>query len=257
MRGKAPRVFAPALLLLGLLLGTSATARADAIAFTSYSFTNIQFTSATGTAVFTPTALNTRALVQNSLGEIQDNVSTTFPIAQANSSVNFASGSAVAVTPNISVGAGTTADPRGPVTSSSFAVAMLNGTLVVTGAEGTVNVTVSGIQTLLQHVETDEFGVLAEAEILFDMFLNGVPVFSLQVDRLMLVMGPNGLGHVEGTSQISRIFQLQAGTTNTIQFRVSTTSLAISEVPEPATVVLLVSGLGFMTGVLKKRRKQS
>jgi hypothetical protein len=29
-----------------------------------------------------------------------------------------------------------------------------------------------------------------------------------------------------------------------------------SEVPEPATIVMLVSGLGVMTGVLKKRRKK-
>jgi hypothetical protein len=29
----------------------------------------------------------------------------------------------------------------------------------------------------------------------------------------------------------------------------------VNEVPEPATVVLLVSGLGYMGGILKKRRR--
>ena len=256
MKVRSLKVFAPALLLV-LLLSASSTAYADAIAFTSFSFTQIQFTAATGTAVFTPTALNTRAQVTNSLGGLQDNVSSTFPIAQANSSVTFASASGTAVTPNISVGGSTTADPRGAVTSSGFALATLTGTLVVTGAEGAVNVTVSGIQTLLQHVETDEFGVFAESGINFDMFLNGLPVFSLQIDRLMPIQGPNGLGHVEGIQQIARLISVQAGATNNIEFRLSTTSIAVSDVPEPATVVLLVSGLGFMTGFLKQKRKQS
>ena len=253
MRVNARKVLFP-VLMLGLLLGISSTARADALAFTTFSFSNIQFTSQSGTAVFTPTALNTRALAQNSLGNIQDNVSTTFPIAQANSSVPFASASGVAVTPNLSVGSSTTADPHGAVTSGSLGVGELTGTLVVNGADGAVTITISALQTFLQHVETNEFGLLAESDILFNVFVNGSPVFSLQVDREFPISGPNLLSHVEGSSQISRTFTVQGGATNTIVIRASTSSIAQSTVPEPTTVLLFVSGLGALTGVLKKRR---
>ncbi|HVF24009.1 MAG TPA: PEP-CTERM sorting domain-containing protein, partial [Pyrinomonadaceae bacterium] len=78
-------------------------------------------------------------------------------------------------------------------------------------------------------------------------------------EALHPLTGPNmGPSSVQGSSQISRVISLQGNSTNTILVRLSSTSLAINnEVPEPATIVMLVSGLGFMTGVLKKKPKDA
>jgi hypothetical protein len=55
--------------------------------------------------------------------------------------------------------------------------------------------------------------------------------------------------------QVSEVFSLQFGQQyNLIVFVGANSRAAQSEVPEPATVVLLVSGLGFMAGVVRKRR---
>ena len=114
--------------------------------------------------------------------------------------------------------------------------------------------TISGLLSQIRDVSTDQFGVLAESEVLFDIFVNGVSVFS--VESLIPLSGPNLSALVDGTSQISRTISLPFGSENTISVRLSPRSLAVvNEVPEPATVVLLISGLGFMTGVLKKRRR--
>lgn len=83
-------------------------------------------------------------------------------------------------------------------------------------------------------------------------------MFSLQVDALHPLLGPN-LSSAQQlvVQQISRSITLQGNSTNTIGVRIGATSLVINEVPEPATVVLLISGLGVMGGVLKKRRKRA
>ena len=60
MRVKSLKVFT-GVLMFGLLLGASSTAYADAVALTSFSFTNLQFTVSTGTAQFTVTAVMARA----------------------------------------------------------------------------------------------------------------------------------------------------------------------------------------------------
>ena len=119
-----------------------------------------------------------------------------------------------------------------------------------------VDVNISGLRTLLEHVETDQFGVRAQSEIFFNLHVNGSPVFSLQVERLNPRTGPNQLVVIEAVDQFSRTISLQAGTQNSIFIVLSTGAYAESEVPEPATIVLLVSGLGFMSGVLKKRRSR-
>jgi hypothetical protein len=134
----------------------------------------------------------------------------------------------------------------------------LTGTLVLSGADGPIDVNISAIRSLLWQVQTDAFGQYAESGLFMDVFVNGTPVFSLQVEALHPLTGPNlGPSSVQGSSQISRSITLQGNSTNTILVRLSSSSLVInSEVPEPATIVMLVSGLGVMTGVLKKRRKK-
>ena len=255
MTGKLPRVFAPVLFFV-LLLGATSTANADAFSITSFSFTNLQFTAAAGTATFTVTGAQARADAGINGGTQISNISNSFPIAQANAAVNGASGAATANATTHSVSAESTASLSGcSCAAGSFGQGILNGTLVLSGATGPVNVDISALQTFLWEVQTDATGQYAESGLFFDLFLNGTPVFSLQVEALHPITGPNLFGSVSGSSQIARTITLQGGSTNTISVRLSATSLVINQVPEPATVVLLVTGLGALTGVLKKRRK--
>ena len=139
-------------------------------------------------------------------------------------------------------------------TASSFSQAAFTGTLVITGGQGSVDVTISGFIQAMGQVATDSSGLFAHANTLFDIFVNGVSVFSN--DMLREVMGPNQSGTFELVPhQLSRVITLQFDAVNTIEVRASAVSAAGNEIPEPATIVLLVSGLGFMTGVLKKRAR--
>ena len=254
MRVKSLKPFVR-LLLFVVLLGASSTAYADTVAITTYGISNLQFTAATGTAVFTLTGASARAQAQNSSGQIVDNISNAFPLAVATANVNFASATGTANAAGVSI-SGTSSASIGGCTcvASAFTVVTLTGTLVVVGAEGMVEVNISGLETLLNDLQTDQFGVRAESEILFNMHVNGPPVFSLQVERLLPLSGPNLRALIFGVEQVSGTIRVQAGAENSIFIVLTTGSFVESEVPEPATIVLLVSGLGFMTGVLKKRR---
>ena len=169
--------------------------------------------------------------------------------------MDFASATGTADAAGVSI-SGTSSASIGGCTcvASAFTVVTLTGTLVVVGAEGMVEVNISGLETLLNDLQTDQFGVRAESEILFNMHVNGPPVFSLQVERLLPLSGPNLRALIGGVEQVSGTVRLQAGAENSIFIVLTTGSFVEGEVPEPATIVLLVSGLGFMTGVLKKRR---
>ena len=240
--------------VFGLLLGAASTANADAISFISVNVSNIQFNPAAGTATFTLTGASSRAQAGNSLGEDQNITSNTFPVAQSAVAVTFASGSGIANATNTSVSGVAAANVSGcSCSAGSFSLNILTGTLVVLGGEGNVNVTISGLLNGLTHLETDAFGEYVELGWLYDVSVNDVSVFS--IDFVNTRSGPNQLAGTQFSQQLSRVITLQYGAVNTIGIRLSPNALAINEVPEPATVVLLVSGLGFMTGILKKRRK--
>jgi|SRR5687767_879161 len=245
-------------LVLGVVLGAASTTYADALVISSLSMSNFQFTPATGTAQFTITSTTSRTSADNTLGENTQNISNAFPIAQSTATVTFASAVGTTNATTNSLSGSTSANVSGcSCSASSFSISTFTGTLVIVGAEGMVDVNISALAEHLRHVELDQFGVFGESEVLFDLFVNGSPVFSFQIDLLSPTVGPNRFLDLPGSHPMSGTVRLQAGVENTIFARLSTRAWAINEVPEPATVALLVSGLGFMTGVLKKRRKKA
>ena len=257
MRVKTPKVFA-GVLMFGLLLCASSTAYADAFSLTTFSFNNVQFTPSAGTAQFTATSTLARADAGINGGVTISNSSTTFPVAQASALVNGMSASATADANTVSVSGTSTAFLGGcTCQAGAAAITMLNGTLVLSGAEGPVDVSISALRSFIWQVQTDAFGRYAESGLFMDVFVNGTPVFSLQVEALHPLLGPNQSSMIQAADQIARTVRLQGNSTNSISVRLTTTSLVINEVPEPASMVLLVSGLGALAGVLKKRRKTS
>jgi hypothetical protein len=239
-------------MVFGLLLGAASTAYADNVAIATISFSNLQFTPATGTAQLTINGVNVRADATNTFGEHQNNISNTVPLAQTTAIVTFASATMSASTANTASGS---ASVNVTGTAASFGIGGFTGTLVLAGGEGNVNVTISGLLQAMGQVATDEFGQFAQAEELFNITVNGVSVFSSEM--LISVNGPNQTGQFQLlASQLSRVISLPFGT-HTIGVTLSPASFAISEVPEPASVLLLVSGMGFMMGVLKKRRTRA
>ena len=243
-------------LVFGMLLGASSTAYADAVVMTSFS-SSLQFTPAAGTAVFTPTGASARGQATNSLGQTQDITSNLFPIAQSTALVTFASSSTSVNATNLSANAISFVNVGGcTCTASSFGIGIFTGTLVILGGEGNVDVTVSTTHFGTGQVATDQFGTFAFAEIFYNLLVNGRSVLS-QDQMLIEVEGPNRTGGFQlGPGGVSRVFSVQFGAVNTIEFRMgdSAAGANANEIPEPATIVLLVSGLGFMTGVLRKRR---
>ena len=215
---------------------------------------NIQFTPVVGTATFTLTGASTRAQAGNTLGEDQTIISNTFPVAQSAAAVTFASASGIANATNTSVSGVAEANVSGcSCSAGSFSHSVLTGTLVVLGGEGSVNVTISGLFDGLTQLETDAFGKYVEVGWLFDVFVNDVSVFS--IDFINTRTGPNQLAATQFSQQISRVITLQFGAVNTIAIRLTPNAVGINEVPEPATIGLLMSGLAGMTGVIRKRRK--
>jgi len=258
MRVKSLKVFVP-VLLFGLLVGASLTAYADTVVVTSFDLGNVQYNPATGTAVFTPTGASARASATNSLGETLDITSHTFPIAQQTAVVTFANSSTTVNAANQPANA-TSIVSLGSCTcsASSFGIGIYTGTLVILGGEGNVDVNFSLNPFATGQITTDQFGVRAQAEAFWNLLVNGRSVLS-QDQLLREVTGPNETGFFSfGPVQLSHVFSLQFGVVNTIELRMGTVAFGmneVNEVPEPATVLLLVSGIGFMAGALKKRRQ--
>ena len=202
-----------------------------------------------------PTGTNALAQATNSLGQNDQDMSNALPTAQANATVVFANASGIANTVTFLA-----ADANSLVsitdctcTASSSGQASVSGTFVVLGGTGNVNVTISGLFSGIQNVMTSEFGLLGQSDVIYSLALDGVEIFSNS--HAVVVAGANLSFQQSIMSEVSEAVSLQFNVPHTISIRVEARSLGVNEIPEPATVVLLVSGLGFMAGVVRKRRK--
>ena len=247
-------------LLLGLLLITSSSAYADALSITSVSFSNFQIVPSSGTIVFSLPRTQALARATNSLGqESLELVESESPIAVqlANASVTFANGFAIADPLNF-IGSQNSNAMLSGCNCAAFGVGqtVLQKTFVITGGTGNVDVTFSAVLLTMQTVMTDEFGTLAESNVLAAIHLGSTDIFAPVFSTL--VIGPNDSRVSNLEQQLSQILTLQFNTEYRLDITLSANSSVVNqspaEVPEPATAVLLVSGLGFMTGFVKKYR---
>ncbi|HKG98836.1 MAG TPA: PEP-CTERM sorting domain-containing protein [Pyrinomonadaceae bacterium] len=248
------------ILLLGLLLGTSSSAYADVISITSVSLSNYQFIPTAGTIVFSLPRTQALARATNSLNQDVINITESMTTSQATANVTFASASAVSDAVNASASQNSNVMLLG-CDCSAFSVGqtILQGSFMIIGGTGNVDVNVSGLLLTTQTVMTDQFGLLAESDVLVGLHLGSSSIFPTIFSTVTI--GPNSSVTLEMERQLSQVLTLQFNTLYRFDVTLSANSSgqnqAPGEIPEPATVVLLVSGLGFMSGFLKKRRSRT
>lgn len=252
------KLIASCVLLLALLLGASARAYADTIALTSVSLTNLQLTSASGTIVFSPPqagfATTASGAAQNSFGQEVAAHSESPTRAQAAAAVISAGASGQSDLGNLQLNANSNAILNGCVCSAeSEGLAFLRQSFTITGGSGNVDVTFSALSQTIQDLVSDQFSLFAVSEARFSVQVVGVQTFSFDLN---LRIGPDDITKLELQRQLSEVFTLRFGQQyNIILFVGANSRAGQSEVPEPATMVLLISGLGFIAGCRWKRRK--
>lgn len=261
MRRKSQRTFLQ-ILLLGVALGTASTAYADAIAITSGSLSNIQIVPTSGTVVFTPQtgATAAGAVISDGFDGPPSNRMESPTRSEASLNLGFASAAGVSDITNFSLSANSS------VTLSSCLCqieaegqAFLTQSFIIIGGTGNVAVNLSGLLSTMQSVMTDQFSFFAASSVIINLqVLNASdfsPVHNFSFSNRVSIRPPTNSTLMELERQLSEAFTLQFGTEYSLRASVFANSEAAqNEVPEPASVVLLVSGLGFMAGVVKKRR---
>jgi len=123
---------------------------------------------------------------------------------------------------------------------------------MVTGGTGSVDVTLALTLETIQALPLDQFDFFGSSQVMFELAVDGTTIFSY--DNLISSSTPNSFTLVQLSEVLSRTITLQFNTPHTITITGTARSAASAEIPEPATLFLLVSGLGFMGGVVKKRR---
>ncbi len=258
MRRRSLRTFVQ-ILLVGLLLGASSSAYADAISTTSVSLTNLQIVPTSGTIVFsTPKTIAGAAAALNRFDEESGDSSESPTRAEASASVNFASANAVSDFTNLFLNANTNVMLSGCCSANTEAAAVLRQNFMIVGGSGNVDVTFSALMQTMQNLLTDQLGLSATSiatltlQVLDPVSFASISSFSFDSN---LRIGANDSTALEMQRQLSHIVTLQFDQEYHLFIHLHATSRGAQEpIPEPATMVLLVSGLGFMAGFVKKRR---
>lgn len=256
MRRKSLRT---GVLLLGLLLVTASSAYADTVAITTVSLSNLQLVPTSGSIVFLGPQFGSRTTASaaasvsaaNGLFEESSNFSQSPTRSEAITTITFASAAGVSDFPNSLFSANTNVTLSGcTCTAETEGLAALHESFMIVGGSGNVNVTLSALFQSIQILATDELSLFAASQADLVLQVGGVDTFFFHSGITI----PTGSVNFEIQNQISQIVTLQFDQQYTLDVFVRTNSRAAqNQIPEPATVVLLVSGLGFIAGYVRKR----
>jgi hypothetical protein len=244
-------------LINGALLAPS-HALATAIANSGIVFSNLQITPASGTVSFLdPWQLEAFAEAQNSLGQFdQEFNSGTVPVS-ASATVLWASASGSAAqnfSDPLAVAARAASSDAIPgkitgAASSKGRGSLANGFIITNPTTGETQVDFSADIKGLLDVFTDQYGQLAETEIIFGLELDGKPI--LFADKLLSI-GPNERQTLPVAETLSTSKPLQFNVPYGLFLEVDSESRVVN-IPEPPAWLLL--SLGLWAGFVSRRKK--
>lgn len=266
--------------LLGLAAAVglcASPARATALAHSDLAFHDLAITPSAGFVQFTgPWILQAQASADNSLGEFasaydeKDGPGT----ASAGAAVTWASAGGAATDlsptpPNLDIAGAALADGHIPGIVAGSATAQGRGTVrrdrqdplpmsyfqILGGPAGDpVSVTFDVLIDYSLLLETDQYGVLAEAEAIFGQELFGQDVGFVLVNWLdqFMSIGPNGFWREGATNLLlSNTLDLQYGTVYSL-LNEADAEVRVVNVPEPSTLWLLTLAVPLL--IRKNRR---
>ena len=252
-------------LLLGLLLSTSSSAYADAISITSGSLSNIQIVPTSGTVVFT-TQLSPATTARGVVSDGFDDTSTESQSptrAEASLELGFAGAGAVSDFPNMSLSANSHVTLSGCLCQfEAEGQAFLRTSFMIVGGSGNVDVNISALLVSMHTLMTDPFSFSAASTVLINLQILDPSDFSIvhnfSFDSRLVIRPPTNSTALEIERQLSEAVTLLFDKEYTFRVSIFANSRAgQNEIPEPASAVLLMSGLGFVAGFLRKRKKTS
>ena len=260
-----------AVLVAVFQLGTPFHASATAIAHSSLDFKELSITPSAGFVQFTgPWILQAQASANNSLGQFASDAEEKDgpATASANAAVLWASANGVATDPAptppyLDIFGGAVADGHIPGMITGSAIAQGRGTVRRDREDpppmsyfqilgGTAGDPVSVLFDVLINygllLQTDQYGVLAEAEAIFGQELFGEDVGLLLVNSFSRywIIGPNEF-HQEGATNLllSNTIDLHYGTVYTL-LNEADAEIRVVNVPEPSTLWLLTFVVPFL-----------
>lgn len=244
------------LVFISFSLSQAPDAHALAIAHSDLTFSNLRITPETGTiSLLGDWQIAAYAEAKNSIGEEMQSFDGIYSggNALANAMVTWADGFASVSVPHLipdleftdktasNVNLPTAGTPEEKA-ANSLGRGWLYNTLIIEGGTGTVNVDFSGNLSGFLSVQTDQYGLLAKADAIFGLELDGENILPYWAS---LVIGPNDDKLLPISKTLTNTVSMDFATPYFMWIEVDSETEGIT-VPEPSTGMLLLVGLGVL-----------